>query len=179
MQQNLKKVSYDPLTSAPPHGAHVVLGASMPERLSVGHQQNVSVATQITPQLQARTLSYLRPLLKQRKNVAQSSAPDPSHPLPPRSSLHDRENATFMTPAVSTRAGFAQACGPGHTRTSAPASALDMPCQHSQGRQDKNLASGRYVTCAVVTSRGEGPCNHACFSVKFAGSALTVITPSL
>lgn len=153
VQQKLTTLSgpYGPLASKPPH---VLLGVSMPEDLSFGNQQNVSVATQVTPQLRARTLSHLRPLLQQRENAAQPAAPDPTELLPPRSSLHDREHSTFMTPAVSARAGLTQTCGPGRARTSARASALDMPRQLNQGRQDKDLASGRWVKCLhLVTCR--------------------------
>lgn len=162
VQQRLTGPSRDRLLQmAPSHSLHRLHGASMPESLNHGHPPHVSVATQVTPQLHARTLSYLRPVLQPRGTAAAPSSPYLSQALPPRSSLHDRTNGSYVTPHFSARPGFTEPYHTGIARSSAPAGVSEGTMKSvKQGQNAQNRYLARCVLC-TPRRQHEGR-RHAC-----------------
>lgn len=162
VQQQLTGPSRDrPLQMAQSHSLHRLQGASMPESFNHGHPPHVSVATQVTPQLHARTLSHLRPVLQPRGTAAAASSPYLSQALPPRSSLRDRTNGSYVTPHLSARPGFTEPYHTGFARSSAPAGVSEGTMKSvQQGQNAQNRYLARCVPC--TPRRQHERRRHAC-----------------
>lgn len=110
VQRTLNSPALFDVCVAMSHGEHQSPG-QRPDKIDPGstrYPNQVSVMTQVTPQLHARALSHLRPALQPKGTQTGATTSAPSRLVSPFASAHDAAHRTFVTPPISLRKDFVE-----------------------------------------------------------------------